>query len=499
MPYVDSTDWKAIQSPPQEDVLPNIRTRLTLTEPIMISEDEIVNNIAILKELCDQVGLEPDNEVFAQRIILVFGDLKTLHRLLTLMATGQQTAQLPFDQYKWVMPSPGLWHLKLNYLKMIHHQFWGRRVDHFSLSHAAGSLHRSRVDKGNDFQALEALVIQSYQARIISMAIRCAGRERQTAHEIKTWIEGVDERTWSILIDQVHSKIHSKNYFGYEPPNPSPAAPGIENQDMLHHIQFCRLTDTYLLLCYAIRRADVGLLVRALRECCILFQAKASGKGMYAKELIRLLHIVDGASCDAAAPELRRALLGSCLINLRGKATSNFEMDRGLELKNGNFREQLKNHTSSSQSSDDMLKEYALTAAPIAKVRLGVEAAFGHLSSNRHQARNISGDIMSLAAELIQGSITVNPAITPRYAPDSVDLMLDGMEELQKNVALFHRKNTLFYSYDELDGIVAAYEADEGERINLTGLNLEKEGSAEEAEEAEDAMAKDLDEITAAM
>jgi hypothetical protein len=146
-----------------------------------------------------------------------------------------------------------------------------------------------------------------------------------------------------------------------------------------------------------------------------------------------------------------------------------------------------------------MLKEYALTAAPIAKVRLGVEAAFGHLSSNRHQARNISGDIMSLAAELIQGSITVNPAITPRYAPDSVDLMLDGMEELQKNVALFHRKNTLFYSYDELDGIVAAYEADEGERINLTGLNLEKEGSAEEAEEAEDAMAKDLDEITAAM
>ena len=71
--------------------------------------------------------------------------------------------------------------------------------------------------------------------------------------------------------------------------------------------------EVFLLLDHSIRHGDLGLLRQALGECSVVVQATESSKPKYAKELIRLIHMVDS---PAASPELQNAILASCLDNL---------------------------------------------------------------------------------------------------------------------------------------------------------------------------------------
>jgi len=63
--------------------------------------------------------------------------------------------------------------------------------------------------------------------------------------------------------------------------------------------------DVYFILRHAIKFAAIGLLRQALREACIMFQAKEGQTFNYGPDLLRLMHLYDS---DAAEPSLQRAI-----------------------------------------------------------------------------------------------------------------------------------------------------------------------------------------------
>ena len=66
-----------------------------------------------------------------------------------------------------------------------------------------------------------------------------------------------------------------------------------------------------------------------------MFQAKAREVSQYARELIRLLYLIDS---ETTSPELQRAVFINNLINLYDLPGHSFEIDRFLELLNNTLK-----------------------------------------------------------------------------------------------------------------------------------------------------------------
>ncbi|KAL9594963.1 MAG: hypothetical protein Q9179_005169 [Wetmoreana sp. 5 TL-2023] len=134
----------------------------------------------------------------------------------------------------------------------------------------------------------------------------------------------LDARGFSHLLDSI------VNSYGNE-------ARSASDMEFRNHVLFLQHTQTYLLLRYAIKRADIGLLRRAVDRCCLYFHGSAQHK--YAYEMLYLQRLI---STSAASPELQRAILANGLVNPRGAADGWFETDRLVELHNGTLKKLFK-------------------------------------------------------------------------------------------------------------------------------------------------------------
>ena len=101
-----------------------------------------------------------------------------------------------FDRFDWILPGLGLWHLRFNMLQLIHKIYWGEAqpVDPSTHQYAADRWGRARVVQPNDFQALEDLIIQSNQARIVGTRIRFLRKEDFLRSESKQLFRGSQRR-----------------------------------------------------------------------------------------------------------------------------------------------------------------------------------------------------------------------------------------------------------------------------------------------------------------
>src|SRR5437763_13586125 len=82
----------------------------------------------------------------------------------------------------------------------------------------------------------------------------------------------------------------------------------VDDLELRNHVLFLQHTQTYLLLKYSIKHADLGLLRRAIDRCCLYFHG--SGQSRYAYEMLYLQRLT---STSAATPELQRAILANGL------------------------------------------------------------------------------------------------------------------------------------------------------------------------------------------
>ena len=104
-------------------LLPVKITHINLS-PIIESEAFINSNYYILKIIfLEQLQLNHNNN-FKDRLYLAYGDQKTA-KLIRACKRERTEAALSYDSHRWVLPVPGLWHLRLNFLYTIMRTFFG--------------------------------------------------------------------------------------------------------------------------------------------------------------------------------------------------------------------------------------------------------------------------------------------------------------------------------------------------------------------------------------
>ena len=121
--------------------------------------------------------------------------------------------------------------------------------------------------------------------------------------------------------------------------------------EFFNHIRFLQVIDTYKLLKYAIKHADIGLLKRVIPRLCLYFAGSSSKN--YAYDMLLLGRLVGTSACD---PVLQRAILANSLVNLRGRPDSFFETDRFNELLNLQLKELIWTRGNSTFGIDELFK-----------------------------------------------------------------------------------------------------------------------------------------------
>ena len=359
----------------------------------MKDESTTSNNIQIIENIYGaQFKVKDNDPQYATGLRLVYGDLKTWSRIQSAKALRHEVSEQPFNKFDWLVPSLGLWHLRLNMLQFIYKIHWGEILpaDPTILQYAADRWQRSRVVQPNDFQALEDLIIHSYQARIADVWIsllRCQGVDPKRIEETIPWLiaQSLGESgSWVCTLEKLSNKIYAP-----PPTTTTDRQPPTCDEQFHNHQNYCTYVELYLTLRYAIKHADIGLLRYALRHITVIFQAEAADTPKYAQALLYVLHLVDS---PAATMRLQECVLSNSLVNLQGAKDSNFELDRLLELLNNNLKALQQERSYFSKNSDTLLEHWALNGPYLLGLKDVVESSFGNPPSSKHAVKSaVSG------------------------------------------------------------------------------------------------------------
>ncbi|KAL9041225.1 MAG: hypothetical protein Q9180_001421 [Flavoplaca navasiana] len=455
---------------PDIDRLTNAVVKYRPLAPVWANEGTNEGTIQVMDDYMEkQFDEDPDNEQkWSDRLLLWHGDVKTIQRLLSVQAIRANTSERAYDRKAWVFPVMGLWHLKYNLLKLIRNTHFGGSspIDDTCIQFAADKWDRTNANRVDDFQKLEELLIHSYQSRIMGLLLHQSGRYFSRREDVENWIKGMSASDVSQRIKDV---VEAFNPPDFEHQDGREDGPPVHNQQWLNHQCFIRHMDVYLLLRRAIKLADVGVLKEALREACILFQAKGAKCDNYAPELLRLLHTCD---TEAAAGRLRNAVINNMLVNLSGKAGRTFETDRLVEFINRLVSITKKNRINSTKSLESLLREITLTAPYALKLKVAVERTFGRVYPGRHPLKPAHEDIWVMAKALSQGSLkTMNQEANSAYV--ALNLRREGLRSLPDNIHKYNLKLlTMVSPQDDEEYTEGPDNPDQIERDEI-GLDME--------------------------
>lgn len=398
--------------------------------PVWQNEGTNEGTLAVMDNYQEvQYGLDPEEAAWGKKLVLWHGDVKTVLRIRSVQAMRSMTGLRPYDRKEWIMPVLGLWHLRFNTLKLIHRIHWGGSspIDQSTLQFAADKWERSDVKDANDFRKLEDLLIHSYQSRIIGQLLHLSGRTFLRVEDAREWLCGMTNDELERNIKNTVDSFKSIEVYGAGENVPS-------NMLWYNHQCFIQHMDIYLLLRNAIKKGDIGLLRCALRELCILFQAKEGRCTNYRLELLRLLH-----SCDskAASNRLQNAILCSSIVNLAGRDGKTFEVDRLVEFLNNLVSTAKKSRLSSTKKMEDLLRQITLTAPYQLRVKTILEQTFGRRYPGRHPPKQASEDIWLMALEVARTTFPVGTTDNFSAFP-AVNLRQSGLDSLGENIQTYN-------------------------------------------------------------
>lgn len=395
-------------SMPQLDVLPNARTEHVTLGPILESESTVAGNYNVLENIfLQQFNLNPESD-FSDLLYLVFGDLKTL-QLIQSCKQQRSEASTAYSRHNWVLPVPGLWHLRLNFLQMVMKNFYGGKKysDQYSTLYSQMNyLDRRNIPKEKaPFHHMEELVLQSFDARLVALLYikigdKCDVKKRD---EVQAYLSNLSVPQFLRLINDIRNsvldqKVMLKASQVYRD-TPKDSVPQID-MEFVNHVRYLKVVQVYIILKYSIKHADIGLLKRAIAWCCLLFNGSTSRN--YAQGMLYLYRLIATDACD---PELRRAILSCGLVNLRGKPDTFFEADRLVELLNLQLKELLWARGNSTFDVD-LLFQWSLPIINyLAPLKANLELTFGEHTNTEHTVKSPGTDIHTLAELLVQDSI----------------------------------------------------------------------------------------------
>jgi hypothetical protein len=305
---------------------------------------------------------------------------------------------------------------------------------------------RKKISKAKaDFFTLEELVIHSFQARIVALMWDRLGRAGlgRRVQDIEALLRALDPEGFCELIDKIRIQCSK------------PDLKNLNDEEVRSHYLFIRHAQTYLLLKYAIKHADLGLLRRAVDRCCIYFHG--SGQHKYAYEMLYLQRLL-----LASEPSLRRAILSNSLVNLRGCSDSWFETDRLVEFHNGNLKLLFKAKRGSSLNIETLLNTYSLSSTFFKHLHDKVERLFGTSSDSKHTSKPAQTDIRLMGERLLQ-SVVYSKGRTVKYP--ALDALEKGAVRLGGDVLAKFNASERFgdddMEYSEPEGFLEEIKPDE--------------------------------------
>ncbi|KAI9845965.1 MAG: hypothetical protein M1837_004371 [Sclerophora amabilis] len=365
---------------------------------------------------------------------------KTTQRIRTVKNI-RADSEGPFDSHKWILPIPALFHLKINFLKLLSQAHFGGEEERSqtSLYYARSVLGRRKVQPGRaDFFALEEFIIHNFQARVVA-ALKVGlpqtpifyGRDDSA----DAWDTGVAS-TRNKSLQQVLTKMTPVSFSQiintlYKQLRTTSASQ-CEDDEYRNYLLFLEQTETYILLKYAIKWGDIGLILRAVDRCCIYFagtnQFKYSFETLYFKRL---------TTTSAATAPLRRAILANSLVNNRGESDSWFETNWFLELHNSRMKEILKQRRTSSITLDYLFEYCSLNSAFFKGLEKHLKHLFGIHVNTRHTVKQAHEDINNLANHFRDRSM--KPTSNRTSTLQVPDIMNKGLAAIRTRVEKFNK------------------------------------------------------------
>ena len=456
-----------VTSPPTIRRLPPNKTNALPLKPILRDESSTENNIYIIEDIFRrQMRMDPSDAEFKNKLRVLSGDLKTWSRIQSAKSYRQETAGGSFDSLQWATPILGLWHLRYNMLQLIHRIHWGGpENDSSTLQYAADRWHRSSVLDGKKFGPTEDLILHSYRSRVVGLLLlrmKQMRADNATLEDLDRWLALQSKDSWRATLSSIANSLRSSRDH----------AEGFHNDQIYqNHQMFCRHVEVYLLLKYAIKMADIGLLRVALRHATIIFLPSEAGTPKYAAALLYSLHLVDS---PASSEQFQNYVLANSLVNLSGREDSNFEHDRLLELHNNALKTYLRERTIFSSHNDELLRRWALIGPIVKDIKDTIQFFVNYSRDGSHPPKTSREDVWSMASNLAITSLRKQQKDRYSLYP-AVDLIRLGMNKLGDAV----------FKYNESLG------------APLSGLNAKETATGEEDKPNEPIPTEDLTETAA--
>lgn len=294
--------------------------------PMLENEGTIQGTYQVIDKIfTKQLGFDPAVN-FSDRLYLVYGDQKTIS-LIQSVKRERQHCRNVYGKYKWLLPIPGLFHWRTNFIDMLYDVYGGSDTSNASITTTL--LHSQRYmgyvqGHKSPFHHKEEVATRAFDARITAMFYdRIRGRcsNVNDRHAVDRYIAKLSRSTFLEHVEAIRGSI-----FAPEAQKPEKSAqergPAVDHL-FVAHCRFLSHMETYKSFKYAIKHADIGIIERVFARCCLLFHGSKKKKYAFLS-----LYMTWLTHTEAVAPELRKALLANGLVNLRGAEDGWFEMDR---------------------------------------------------------------------------------------------------------------------------------------------------------------------------
>jgi len=189
--------------------------------PILENEGTIKGTYQVIdKILLHQLGLDPADIGFKERLYLVYGDQKTVS-LIGSVKRERKDSRNNYGRYQWLLPIPGLFHWRTNFMDMIydvHGGYGGSGGSETSYPTVKTSLLHNQNYMGyvqghkSPFHHKEEVATRAFDARIMGMFYQrikayCLVDDR---NDINKYIAGLTPSGFLEHVEAIQTMIFDK-------------------------------------------------------------------------------------------------------------------------------------------------------------------------------------------------------------------------------------------------------------------------------------------------
>jgi hypothetical protein len=423
---------------PVIDVLEPRKYEVHQLGPIFFDEGSLEGTYGVHQDIwLRQLGLDR-LEDFRERLWIVGGDHRTTLLNRSIRQEQRFSTQI-YDRRDWLVSPSQPFHLMLNFLYLIvrtHYGDAGNRASKATLLHDLLFWDRPHITRENcPYHLLKPLILEGWDARVIAMTHQVLKRWNRRTNAIANMsrkedfckaLSNMSMEGFLQLVDEIWNTAFTGE-----------AWQGVEHQGDVTFTSQCRFiqqVETFKTLEWAVKHGDIGLFRRIID--IMIFYFIGSEQTNYANEMLYFRWLLSEEVSDST---LQRAILSSCLINIRGQANTFLPADLVLEHINLTLALALKAKKNSTFDLDHAFSELSLCGGDLIQLRSSIEPHFGVRINADHSKKKVDADVHLLAHSLLcNNSMEIKSNREVTYA--SPDVLRIGGDKLFNKLGDFNRR-----------------------------------------------------------